>query len=1348
MVDMEAVRQFNNELSTIYETKPPISKGKVASITRLAVKAIKYYKHVVQSVEKFTQKCREEYKVPALYIIDSIIRQSRHQFGSDKDVFGPRFGKCIDTTFQHLFKCPPEDQGRIVKVLNLWQKGCVYPPEVVQPLLNMAQHSSQDDEPSQSMETVDAMPTMTVAANQGQEIQPSIPGSGTFVNVLQHQQQQHLEQIEQLQRQLQEQQSINQQQQQQITQQLGSSGEPNIAQPTMSVDNQAMQFQSPQMHQGGPQVPDVLQVPQGGPSHEPGADQPRFQLQPHVLAQIQALTGMNIRLPQPIPSQSEDQGPPVQNQQQATSNVQAMNDQESPWGHPGLGQHRPQPEESVQHSNRKEQNMLDDFDYGDEQDDATRLAEQRRHLMEEERRLSQEQMSMERVCSSTIWVGHLAKSVQQDNLQEIFVDFGEVTSIDMVPPRGCAYVQMAKRDDANKAVSRLSNLRLHGNFVKLAWAPAKGVKDRKYKEYFNVELGVTYIPWDVLGSTPDLQALAEGGWVDPESLPTELQNALKAAESQGEKDTEGNQEDQSNPLANQVLPTQIPTHLPPPGHPMFPPMMPPPMMMRPPFPGGPNMLPPDGAPWGLNMPGGPPPGFNPGVPPPQGIRHAGGATFPFHQTGDNPPHFHPRLPMGMHSHGQEPGGMQQFRPRFPLDGTSSSIPGGGHRGPNGPPREGHHKMGEGPPRDFDGQPRTFNGLRGGPRGPPPRGQERGPDVHFMGPDRPRDQEGQPIRHDRPRFDGPPRGLEGPQPRHEGPRFDGPQRGLEGPQPRHEGPRFDGPQRGLEGPQPRHEGPRFDGPQRGLEGPQPRHEGPRFDGPTRGPEGPLIRREGPRFDGPPRGSEGPPIRHERPRFDGPPRGPEGPPIRHEGPRFDGPPRGPEGPPIRHERPRFDGPPRGPEGPPIRHEGPRFDGPPRGPEGPPIRHERPRFDGPPRGPDGPPIKHEGPRFDGPPRGPEGPSIKQEGPRFDGPPRGPEGPSIKQEGPRFDGPPRGPEGPPIRQERPRFDGPPRGPDGPPIKHEGPTKFEGPSDGPPKQQEGSIRFGGPPNPQEGPPRDEGAPDRMDGPPGRFEGLPRGPTVKVEGQPGPLTGMDGPNSGPDGAPRGPEFRGGPPRHWGLPLDRPMGGPSPIRTPLPEWQRGPPPEQMQEERKPLEKKIVTTNHLQEETNDLISVVIGRKRMNMIVVLEEIERSDHLGIAIVEEIVTVIVIVRGVEKGIVIARKAAIKTEKAAMVIGKRAEIETEAGIVIVMVVATVIVNVAVTVTVEIVTDGIVTDVTVTGVTVTGVTAINVEVIMIVTVVVVRTEKEVNVKINHPRRLRQNQHKQNLLRPKNRKTNLQ
>ncbi|KAK8761671.1 hypothetical protein V5799_027063 [Amblyomma americanum] len=86
----------------------------------------------------FITQCRPEYKVPGLYVVDSIVRQSRHQFGQDKDVFAPRFTKNIQNTFQHLFKCPDEDRPKIVRVLNLWQKNQVFPPDVIQPLLDMA----------------------------------------------------------------------------------------------------------------------------------------------------------------------------------------------------------------------------------------------------------------------------------------------------------------------------------------------------------------------------------------------------------------------------------------------------------------------------------------------------------------------------------------------------------------------------------------------------------------------------------------------------------------------------------------------------------------------------------------------------------------------------------------------------------------------------------------------------------------------------------------------------------------------------------------------------------------------------------------------------------------------------------------------------------------------------------------------------------------------------------------------------------------------------------------------------------------------------------------------------------
>lgn len=104
------VYSFFLQLSSLYEVKPPISKAKMTAITRGAIKAIKFYKHVVQSVEKFILKCKSEYKVPGLYVIDSIVRQSRHQFGPDKDVFAPRFAKNMRQTFINLFSCPAEDK--------------------------------------------------------------------------------------------------------------------------------------------------------------------------------------------------------------------------------------------------------------------------------------------------------------------------------------------------------------------------------------------------------------------------------------------------------------------------------------------------------------------------------------------------------------------------------------------------------------------------------------------------------------------------------------------------------------------------------------------------------------------------------------------------------------------------------------------------------------------------------------------------------------------------------------------------------------------------------------------------------------------------------------------------------------------------------------------------------------------------------------------------------------------------------------------------------------------------------------------------------------------------------------
>uniref|UniRef100_A0A914RDD1 Uncharacterized protein n=1 Tax=Parascaris equorum TaxID=6256 RepID=A0A914RDD1_PAREQ len=43
-------------LVSLYELKPPISKKKIVDITKAAMKAIKFYKHIVFCVEKFLTK--------------------------------------------------------------------------------------------------------------------------------------------------------------------------------------------------------------------------------------------------------------------------------------------------------------------------------------------------------------------------------------------------------------------------------------------------------------------------------------------------------------------------------------------------------------------------------------------------------------------------------------------------------------------------------------------------------------------------------------------------------------------------------------------------------------------------------------------------------------------------------------------------------------------------------------------------------------------------------------------------------------------------------------------------------------------------------------------------------------------------------------------------------------------------------------------------------------------------------------------------------------------------------------------------------------------------------------------
>lgn len=62
----------------------------------------------------------------------------------------------------------------------------------------------------------------------------------------------------------------------------------------------------------------------------------------------------------------------------------------------------------------------------------------------------------------------------------------------------------------------------------MAWAPGKGVKGKEYKDYWEVDLGVSYIPYKKIPESAEvLDNLEEGGWIDEESLSEKLKSKFQ-----------------------------------------------------------------------------------------------------------------------------------------------------------------------------------------------------------------------------------------------------------------------------------------------------------------------------------------------------------------------------------------------------------------------------------------------------------------------------------------------------------------------------------------------------------------------------------------------------------------------------------------------------------------------------------------------------------------------------------------------------------------------------------------------------------------------------------------------------
>ncbi|CAH1721085.1 unnamed protein product [Chironomus riparius] len=610
---MEPVHNFTNELFSLYDFKVPISKAKMGAITKSAMKAIKFYKHVVQNVEKFILKCKPEYKIPGLYVIDSIVRQSRHQFGPEKDVFAPRFARNMEETFAHLFRCSQEDKSKIIRVLNLWQKNNVFAPEVIQPLFDLAnpdhpvhQNFMQQQQQNQQQNDMSALSNgMNIVRESPLQKDDSNTEMLNATNLQKFQFQQMM---------------------MHSAEQMGNSTESMKFKQLLEYDygseneedkNDALQSAALQQYQATAMsgIPyqftkcledpnilkqlqsinkiDVQRYLQEMPAASNSTEQQPLQGSGITLANINSLRGpqtlIDISKDQDVELVGEPEVIPIDVSSRSPTPTRHKRRRSRSHSRERYGRRRrSRSTRSRSRSPRNRRRSSRDRTKEKER-------EKQREIDKERRRKGLPDIKKEHlsVCSTTLWVGHLSKLVQQEELSDTFGKYGDIISIDMIPPRGCAYIVMNRRQDAFKAMQALKNHKLQNRAITISWAAGKGVKGKEWKDYFDQTLGVTYIPYTKLTQGTDFESLEEGGMYDEETQPSWVKEKIKQPHQPAQKET--------GIILPQFfsMPANVPnidTSQPPPNAPLLPSM--------PPFPltGLPRLMMPNVLPLGIPPP--------------------------------------------------------------------------------------------------------------------------------------------------------------------------------------------------------------------------------------------------------------------------------------------------------------------------------------------------------------------------------------------------------------------------------------------------------------------------------------------------------------------------------------------------------------------------------------------------------------------------------------------------------------------------------------------------------------------------------------------------------------------------
>ncbi|KAI8609357.1 hypothetical protein BC830DRAFT_1206781 [Chytriomyces sp. MP71] len=128
-----AEEEFDRAVLSCLSESSALSAAKIQSITKVGIKYGRNYKAIVFTIERFVTKCPPHLKLSGLYIVDSVVRACQktlqpHEYAN----LVARFEEKIEHMFPHMLSAPQKDKEKMKKLIKIWKEMSLFNMEMLE----------------------------------------------------------------------------------------------------------------------------------------------------------------------------------------------------------------------------------------------------------------------------------------------------------------------------------------------------------------------------------------------------------------------------------------------------------------------------------------------------------------------------------------------------------------------------------------------------------------------------------------------------------------------------------------------------------------------------------------------------------------------------------------------------------------------------------------------------------------------------------------------------------------------------------------------------------------------------------------------------------------------------------------------------------------------------------------------------------------------------------------------------------------------------------------------------------------------------------------------------------------